>query len=865
MRVRSILRAVRRADPLRLLGPVVLAFGLLAATVATAAPGARAAAGRASASTTADAGPFAYVAHSYPAQVSVVDTATNQTIKIIPDIYGEPRGIGASPDGRRVYVGNVGGDSVSVIDTATNEFIADIEVGSSSGDSPESFAFSPDSRFVYIGSVGEHDVAVIDAEKNEVVHNIACPGQTQPRTVAIKPDGSRLYVQCGGLDTVSVIDPADNYKIIGEIALPRETWAYGSAVSPDGSKLYVADNTDRVYVINTATNMVVHTFEFNGTSPFGVVFSPDGSRAYVNMSEGDVAVIDTQDSKVIGTIVTSLDGSWGIAILPDGSRLYISDSLGEGKVISVDTAAPHTVSPVTDSPQSPYGIAIPFKQANVRISKDAPETVTQGETITFHLRVTNDGPAEAQDVTTSDALPQGLTDITASPSQCRVSGRTVTCDFGSLGFGESHDITITARVPIGIAAGTNIENCGTVSSTTPATTLANPQDRKSCTSTTVAAAPARLTMAKSGPATARPGDPISYRLAITNHGPAPARDTKIIDKLPAELTGLTAPAGCTLDGRALTCEVGTLAASQTRVFTVTGTVAGGTAEGTAVMNCAAATTSTPVTNSEESTSCTQAIVGPRPPSADISLTKTGPAAVQAGGSVRHTITVTNHGPGAAHDVMVTDALPASLTVTGASAGCTKSGRALTCPAGTIAAGHTRTFRVSVRVSAGAAAGSSVKNCATAVSTTPDSDLSNNGSCVSMIVRRGPVTNVAVTKTGPGTAAPGQQVTYTITAVNRSRATARATLVSDVFPDELTVTRVPAGCTLSRRTLTCALGQLPAGATRTFRVTATVPRLSRGSAIGNCASVYTTTTEYSLADNAYCVQTLVAQEEVPVTG
>lgn len=264
------------------------------------------------------------------------------------------------------------------------------------------------------------------------------------------------------------------------------------------------------------------------------------------------------------------------------------------------------------------------------------------------------------------------------------------------------------------------------------------------------------------------------------------------------------------------------------------------------------TSSTPGTDTGASTSCTQAITGTAPPpaAADLSITKTAPADVLPGGTVRHTLTVANHGPAAARDVQVTDALPSSLTVT--------------CPAGTLPAGHSRTFRLTGRVSPGTPAGAVFKNCATAVSTTPDHHLANNGSCTTTTVRR-PV-DVAITKTGPATATRGQQITYTLTAANRGGTTSRGTLVSDVFPRELAVTRVPAGCTLAGRTLTCPLGSLAPGTARTFRVTATVLTARGGPAVANCATVYTTTAETNLANNASCVQAFVSlEEEVPVTG
>jgi large repetitive protein len=176
--------------------------------------------------------------------------------------------------------------------------------------------------------------------------------------------------------------------------------------------------------------------------------------------------------------------------------------------------------------------------------------------------------------------------------------------------------------------------------------------------------------------------------------------------------------------------------------------------------------------------------------------------------------------------------------------------------------------VTTRASAHAAAESVIENCAAAETTTPDCDLAREGSCTSATVATAPATRVAVIKTGPGTVSRGGQVAYTLTVTNRSAVVARETVLGDVFVDGVAVTGVPHGCTLDGATLTCAIGRLPGGAARTFRVTATAGQhLQPGTVIENCGTVYTSTAEADLADNGACVQTVVSPGPafVSVTG
>jgi uncharacterized repeat protein (TIGR01451 family) len=504
--------------------------------------------------------------------------------------------------------------------------------------------------------------------------------------------------------------------------------------------------------------------------------------------------------------------------------------------------------------------------ANVTAVKSAPVEAPQGKDVTYTLDVFNDGPGTADDVVVTDQTGDDLT-VVSVPPECTLTGKTLTCDLGSMAAGESRRITYTARVGTTAHIDTNIENCETVSSTTP---QESENGKVWCTSTTVVPDPANLSIVKSGPARALPGGSVTYDFTVTNHGPDAAGDVEFADVLPAELTGISVPAGCALAGRTLTCSFGTLFAGASHAFTVTATAAPGTADGTAIHNCATVTTSTPETDDADNRSCAQTIVGAGPPPApsDAGITKTGPVTVEQGGTATYTLRVTNHGTVDAANTVVSDVLPDDVTVIGVPAGCTLAGRTLTCTAGTLPPGASASFTVHVRISADAPAGFDVENCDTVETTTPDSDLTNNGACTAARVQREPVTDLAMDKTGPRIAERGEVITYTLTATNRSGAEAQDTVVGDVFPGEATVTGIPADCALSGLSLTCAIGTLPAGATRTFLVTAEVRSdLVPLSAFENCAAVTTTTTETNLEDNASCRQTIVstAPPLFPVTG
>lgn len=88
--------------------------------------------------------------------------------------------------------------------------------------------------------------------------------------------------------------------------------------------------------------------------------------------------------------------------------------------------------------------------------------------------------------------------------------------------------------------------------------------------------------------------------------------------------------------------------------------------------------------------------GGTPQPANVSIRKTASDATPHGGdTVTYTLTVHNAGPGTAEGVKATDAIPPGVTFDAASAGCSQSGGVVTCDAGDLAAGATKTFAITV--------------------------------------------------------------------------------------------------------------------------------------------------------------------------
>ncbi len=90
--------------------------------------------------------------------------------------------------------------------------------------------------------------------------------------------------------------------------------------------------------------------------------------------------------------------------------------------------------------------------ADVAIVKTAsPNPVLQGDTLTYTLAVTNNGPASATNVTVTDSLPSYVTYLSAQTTtgSCSEAGGMVTCLLGTMASGDNETVTIltTAGTP----------------------------------------------------------------------------------------------------------------------------------------------------------------------------------------------------------------------------------------------------------------------------------------------------------------------------------------------------------------------------------------------------------------------------------
>lgn len=337
------------------------------------------------------------------------------------------------------------------------------------------------------------------------------------------------------------------------------------------------------------------------------------------------------------------------------------------------------------------------------------------------------------------------------------------------------------------------------------------------------------------------GQNVTFTINAINDGPMPANNVVVNDLLPSGLTYVShTTTGGTYVANTGVWTIGTLAAGASRSLTITATVT--VAAIPSKTNTAVITSSTPDANTANNTA--SATVTPR--RADLRVVKTvNEAAPLVGQNVTFTLTATNLGPDNATGVTVNDLLPAGLVYVshGASTGLYNPATGV-WTIGSFANGATATLTLTTTVTA--AGFPSVINSTSITGNQYDPVPSNNFSSVTVSPTG---TDYRVTKVvNNATPEVGQNVTFTINAINGGPTDAVDVVVNDLLPSGLVyVSHTTNVGTYVPATGVWTIGTLASGTNRTLTLTATATAAAIPSRT-NTANITSTSPDSNPNDN-----------------
>ena len=508
--------------------------------------------------------------------------------------------------------------------------------------------------------------------------------------------------------------------------------------------------------------------------------------------------------------------------------------------------------------------------------------VPPGGNVTYTIAVNNSGPSDATKVNLTDALGTGSKGVSWSETSP-----------GALSGTGALNATIADLAPGATATFTEVTQIAanaTPWSTTTDTASATSADVTGSVSSSpvtvnIGAPAAELLVNKSDSSTkAVPGASVTYTVTVSNEGPSDASAVQLTDSLndgavdPSSLGWSTTPTGTITSGASYT--IPTVAANASATLYLHANVLSSAAAGLGLSS----TTDTLSVNSSTTTltvdpASTLSDTLTLTPKADLGITKadslggnsvTGAVGqVTLGGPIVYTITVSNTGPSDATDATVSDALPSAITgATLVSATITGTGTSVAVPGGlsslsdtvSLTVGSSIQYVISGTIS-NSATGNSFTNTAT-VSCTLDTNSANNSAADTDAL---PVnlsatnTDSTASTTTPGSAIPGQAITYTMTVSNAGPAVATGATVSDTLPSSLTGLKLVSVAVAGSATSGAKTGNitstfndtvnLPAGGSITYVLSGTIPSAATASLSSTVTvSPPSTTPDSNLANN-----------------
>lgn len=458
---------------------------------------------------------------------------------------------------------------------------------------------------------------------------------------------------------------------------------------------------------------------------------------------------------------------------------------------------------VLDATTSGFVIVInPVTVADLSVTKTAtPDPAVAGDLLRYNVTVRNNGPGTAEDVVLTDTLPAGVTYL-ADTGGCSRALQVLTCNIGQLEAGQSKVVSVLVEVDddlVALAGGpTTVTNTAAVAMNEE---IEDPDlSNNTATLVTFVVDRADLRAHKD----CKPdrqidaGETATCTITIHNLGPSVARNTVVVDRIVSDGTFTVSSATSTPGGP---CNIAGSPGSSVTVTCTMGALPVGTAAGSAVVRV----TATEKMDINDEATVSSASPDPNPGDnyatdtvqvravSDLAVAKSGgPDPVTAGETLTYMVAVTNSGPSTAEAVVLTDAVPAGVSVVSVvpTVGTCTAGKPgvasapTRCTVGNLAPGGAAAVTITLRVLP--ATRGILVNDATVSALSHDPNTANNSANLPIEVVG--EANLSLAKTAsPNPVAAGATLSYELVATNNGPSTAENVVIADELDSRVTFT------------------------------------------------------------------------------
>jgi YVTN family beta-propeller protein len=270
-----------------------------------------------------------YVSHGM--QVNILDAVTGDSVGYIPDTKGV-HGIALVPELNKGYTSNGRGNNISVFDLKTNQVLKQVNAGTN----PDAIFYDEFSKKVYAFNGRSKDATVIDVATDAVVATIPLGGK--PET-GVSDGKGKVFVNIEDTNEEVAIDAA-TYKVTNRWKLAGGEEPSGLAIDRETNRLFIGCGGNQTMIVLDATNgKIVAKFTIGDCD--GVAFDPELKLAYSSNNGGNISVIreiSANKFEFVENIPTE-KGARTIGIDTETHKLYLPTA--ELKPVEPTTANPH--------------------------------------------------------------------------------------------------------------------------------------------------------------------------------------------------------------------------------------------------------------------------------------------------------------------------------------------------------------------------------------------------------------------------------------------------------------------------------------------------------------------------------------------
>lgn len=515
-------------------------------------------------------------------------------------------------------------------------------------------------------------------------------------------------------------------------------------------------------------------------------------------ANGQVSTVLTLGNNSNSVVTAYVSGNYGNLLYDDQYASVRKQNLVARNVLPLTISA--------------FSIIKTASTANVALTQSASTPVNVGDTVTYTVTATNNGPNTATGILISDIIPAGLSGVTVTPSVGTYYNGVWTIP--TLANSASATLRITG---IATAAMAGLTTTNTATRTSQEQYNNQPTTTTAGVYTKIADVVVTQTVNNGSSATVNVNDTVTYIITAVNRGVDAATNLQITDLLPSGLTDLTYTITGTGTYNPSTglWNIGILNSGATTILTITGKVTAAMA-GLTTTNYANRTAQTEYNPSAASTSTTVYTKLSDPIiTQTVNGQSTGTVNVNVGDDVTIVVNAYCSGPDDATNIQIRDIIPAGLTgvtVTPSVGTYDPNTGIWTIPF--LAKFTTATLTI-IGKAGTSMAGTSITNRATEIFQTEYNPYPGDSTSIPVYTK---MADVTLNQTG---SYQGNVVTFTVNATNNGPDTATNIKITDLIPSGLTgVTVTPSIGTYDSNTGIWTIPELLNGETATLTIIGT---------------------------------------------